>query len=314
MNDALGIHVACNLCGADEPETLYDALPLVRCRRCGLAYVDPQPSDEALAAVYGEDYFTTPTHAGEPSYIENREGLEGFFDGRLRRLERLVRPGRLLEVGSNLGYLLHVAERRGWTAVGLELSDFAARYAREHFSVDIRVARLEDAGLEAGSFDAVVMRDVLEHVRDPRGFLQATRRVLRPDGILALSMPNFASLNALLGGPAWRHLHPEQHLFQFAPRTIDRLLDKCGFEAIEMTSRYDSPATREVYAALTAPAERRRLALHAALRGDIVFLPLGTTLRRLLRAAAVGLSLAALPFRDRLSDDILEVHARRLST
>jgi len=292
VNDALGIHVACNLCGADEPETLYDALPLVRCRRCGLAYVDPQPSDEALAAVYGEDYFTTPTHAGEPSYIENREGLEGFF----------------------LGYLLHVAERRGWTAVGLELSDFAARYAREHFSVDIRVARLEDAGLEAGSFDAVVMRDVLEHVRDPRGFLQAARHVLRPDGILALSMPNFASLNALLGGPAWRHLHPEQHLFQFAPRTIDRLLDKCGFEAIEMTSRYDSPATREVYAALTAPAERRRLALHAALRGDIVFLPLGTTLRRLLRAAAVGLSLAALPFRDRLSDDILEVHARRLST
>ena len=192
------------------------------------------------------------------------------------------------------------------------------RCNRGQFDEAVRIKWVErfagDAGLEAGSFDAVVMRDVLEHVRDPRGFLQAARHVLRPDGILALSMPNFASLNALLGGPAWRHLHPEQHLFQFAPRTIDRLLDKCGFEAIEMTSRYDSPATREVYAALTAPAERRRLALHAALRGDIVFLPLGTTLRRLLRAAAVGLSLAALPFRDRLSDDILEVHARRLST
>ncbi len=314
MNDAAETtHVPCNLCGADDAEVLYDGLPVVRCRRCGLVYVQPQPSDEALAAVYTEAYFTRPTQRGERAYVGNRAGLERFFDGRLRRLERLVRPGRLLEVGSNLGFLLHVARRKGWQAVGLELSEFAAAYAREQLGVDVRALRLDEAGFEPMAFDAVVMRDLLEHVRDPRATLTEAHRVLRPGGVLALSMPNFGCANAGLAGPAWRHLHVEQHLYQFTPGTLRRLLGECGFEVVEMTSRYDSPASREAYAAATDRGRRRALAWHAALRGDIVFLPLGTHLRRVLRAAAMVLSLVARPFRDRLSDDILELHARRRS-
>ena len=247
-------HAACNLCGAHDPQTVYDGLPLARCRACGLVYLDPQPPGAALDRLYSDDYFTKPTHPGEPAYIDNRAGLERFFDGRLRRLERLVAPGRLLEVGSNLGYLLHVAGHRGWQATGLELSHFAARYAREHFAVDARAQRLEDAGFADGSFDAVVMRDLLEHVRDPRALLLEARRVLRTGGVLSLSMPNFACVNSRFGGPRWRHLHPEQHLYQFAPDTLKRLLTQCGFEVAEVATRYDSPATREVYAALGEPA------------------------------------------------------------
>ena len=84
-----------------------------------------------------------------------------------------------------------------------------------------------------------------------------------------------------------------------------------GFEVCEIESRNDSPATREVYAALADRASRWRLASHAACRGDVVFLPLGTHLRRVLRAAAIVLGCMAAPFRDTLSDDILEIHARR---
>ncbi|MFW6162086.1 MAG: class I SAM-dependent methyltransferase, partial [Planctomycetota bacterium] len=301
----------CNLCGADDPEPLYEGLSIVRCRRCGLVYATPQPGDAALASLYADAYFTERSHPGEPAYVENRAGLERFFDDRLRRLERFVPPGRLLEVGSNLGYLLNAAGRRGWQAVGLELSEFAVRYAREHFAVDIRGQALEDAGFEQAAFDAVVMRDVLEHVRDPRATLAETHRVLRAGGVLALSAPNFASLDARLGGPAWRHLHPEQHLYHFAPDTLGRLLRESGYEVVEMTSRYDSPAAREVYAALDDPALRRRLACHGAARGDIVFLPLGSSLRRVLRAAAIVLSVVVGPVRNRLRDDILEVHARK---
>ena len=305
------IHVACMLCGAHGPQVLYDGLHLVRCSACGLAYVDPQPSDAALAALYTDGYFTRPAVPGEPLYVDNQAGLERFFDGRLIQLERLVGPGCLLEIGSNLGYLLHVAGRRGWKAIGLELSDFAVRYAREHFGVDARCTPLAEAGFGDGAFDAVVMRDVLEHVRDPRAILSEVRRVLRPGGFLGLSMPNFASLAAQLGGPHWRHLRPEQHLFHFAPATLRRLLAECGFEIVEMESRYDSPAVREVYAALADAAQRRRLAWHAALRGDIVFLPLGTHRRRVLRAGAVALDLLTFLFRSPLLDDILEVHAQR---
>jgi SAM-dependent methyltransferase len=309
--DPAAVCVACNLCGGDDPEAVYEGLPVVSCRRCGLIYVTPQPSAEALSRLYSEDYFTKPVSEGEPAYIENQAGLELFFDGRLRRLERLVRPGRLLEIGAGLGYLVRVAARRGWEAIGLEVSEFAANYARHTLGADVRAQRLEEAGFREACFDAVVMRDVLEHVRDPRAVLAEARRVLRPGGVLSLSVPSFACVARRLAGPAWRHLRPEQHLFQFTPETLRRLLSETGFELREAESRYDSPSTRQAYAGPTSAAARRRLAWYAALRGDIVFLPLGTHSRRVLRAAAILLSVLAFPFRSRLADDILEVLAAR---
>jgi len=300
----------CIACGHKDAETIDQALGLHRCPACGLGFIWPHPPRENLACVYDEDYYTKPIDPGGPSYIENREGLERFFEGRLERLERLVRPGRLLEVGCGLGYLLNVARRRGWEAIGLEPSHFASRYAREQFGLEVRRQSLEEADLRPGSFDAVIMRDVLEHSPDPQRLLRAAWGVLRPGGFLALSVPNFGSLGASLAPTRWRHLRPEQHLFHFTPGALGRLLSQCGFRVLEMASRYDSPATREVYAA-TAGRARVRVAWHAALRGDIVFLPLGSNLRRLLRAAAIVFSCITRGFRGKLLDDILEVHAQK---
>ncbi len=302
----------CVACGSRGFETTDEAIRLRRCTRCGLGFIWPQPPDDRLADLYDENYYTRPIDPGGPSYMENQAGLERFFDQRLRRLERLVGPGRLLEVGCGLGYLLNVARRRGWEAVGLEVSEFAWRYARERFGHDVRRQSLEEADLPHGAFDAVVMRDVVEHSRDPRRLLDAAWRVLRPGGVLALSAPNFGSLNAVLAPTRWRHLRPDQHLFHFTPQAMRLLLGQCGFRAVEISSRYDSPATREVYAALSGRREKLRVASHAAARGDIVFLPIGSNLRRLLRGLAVVFSCISRPFRGTLLDDILEVHALKV--
>ncbi len=304
-----GITVTCNVCGADDAEAVHPDVCLVRCRRCGLGYVNPQPSDEALAGLYTDEYYTKPIDPGGLSYVENQQGLERFFGARLRRLERLVRPGRVLEGGAGLGYLLNAAARRGWRAVGLETSEFASTHAQREFGLDVRCQALDEAALPDGAFDAVVMRDLLEHARDPRATLLEARRVLRAGGVLALSVPNFASLNARLGGLAWRHLRPAQHLWHFTPECLGRLLGGCGFEVAECETRYDSPATREVYAALSDPAERRRLARHAFARGDVVFLPLGSNVRRIFRAAAAICACFSRFFRAKLVDDVLEVSA-----
>lgn len=303
----------CIACGSTELETVDEALGLHRCTGCGLGFLWPQPPDERLASVYDEDYYAKPIDPGGPSYLENREGLERFFEGRLRRLERLVRPGRLLEVGCGLGYLLNAARRRGWKGLGLEPSEFACRYAREQFGHEVRQQTLEEADLPEGGFDAVVMRDVVEHSRDPRRLLRAAWRVLRPGGAVALSAPNFGSLNAALAPGRWRHLRPEQHLFHFTPGALGRVLGECGFRLVEMSSRYDSPATREVYGALAGRA-RLRVAWHAAVRGDIVFLPLGSSVRRVLRGVATVFSCISRGFRGRLLDDTIEAQALKAET
>jgi len=300
-------YVRCNLCGADDYDVLYESLRVVRCRLCGLVYVTPQPESET----YGEEYFTRPREKGGRTFIENREGLERFFDGRLAAIERYRTPGRLLEVGCALGYLLNAARKRGWDATGVEISEFAAKYARARFGHRVLCGRLEDLPLDEASFDVVVLRDVVEHAPDPKALLKCCHRVLVPDGLLALSTPNFDSLYARIAREAWVHLKPGEHLFLFGPGTLSAMVGACGFRVVDLDSRYLSHSVRGAYEAAKSAGERARVAWNAVLDGDVVFLPVGSLPRKGLRAAAIVLSLAARPFLRKDRNEILELIARK---
>jgi hypothetical protein len=79
------------------------------------------------------------------------------------------------------------------------------------------------------------MYQVLEHLADPHGTLTALREHLRPDGVLIVSVPNFAGWDARLFGRRWFHLDVPRHRFHFEPGTLFGLLDSCGFEIIHKT-------------------------------------------------------------------------------
>jgi hypothetical protein len=88
---------------------------------------------------------------------------------------------------------------------------------------------LEEAAYPEGSFDLVVLCHVLEHLSDPKATLEEIRRLLKPGGRLAVSVPNFSSWQARLMGPAWFHLDLPRHLFHFPAHGLRRLLEQAGF-------------------------------------------------------------------------------------
>src|SRR5262245_3503444 len=115
-------HVPCNLCGADDPEPTLDkhGFTIVRCRRCGLAYVTPRPTAAELIALYSDEKYYRNLNAspfGYPDYLGERWLLERLVVRRLDEIEaRVGRPGRMLDVGCATGVLVEAAGRRGWTA------------------------------------------------------------------------------------------------------------------------------------------------------------------------------------------------------
>src|SRR5439155_18858419 len=121
----------------------------------------------------------------------------------LERIERHVRRGALLDLGCWVGFLLAGARERGWSTLGAEPSEFAWRYARERLGLEVLHAGLLDADLPQGSFDAVVMADVIEHLPDPAGALDRLAQVLRPGGVVHLALPNAGSRLARSMGPRW---------------------------------------------------------------------------------------------------------------
>lgn len=225
--------IPCAVCGGEETRTLYvkEGYPIARCARCGLVYATPRAPAARILGRYSRDYFW---HEYLPSLgvVEGRFHLERF-DARYRPLldaiAARVSGRRLLEVGCGAGFFLKSAERAGWSATGIELSEEAAGFAEEHLHLRVHRVRAEEMPLPPASIDAAVMLDVIEHLFDPRAVLQAIAHALAPGGLLVVATPNFDSLSRQLLGPAWAVLNPLEHVYYFHVASLRRLLAASGF-------------------------------------------------------------------------------------
>jgi SAM-dependent methyltransferase len=250
-------HVPCNLCGADDatPTVVKHGFTIVRCRRCTLSYVTPRPSAAALAALYGGEGYYRNLNAspfGYPDYLGERWLLERLVARRLDEIERRTGGrGRLLDVGCATGVLVEAASARGWSAVGIDISAFAAGQCH-HRGLDVRHGDLLTADLPSDHFDIVVLDDTIEHLLDPGQALAQIRRALKTGGILTLNTPNDGGWLRRVMGKHWFHCKPPEHLYYFSPRTLRALLERHGFHRIEtrlsgkcVTLRYLCDRTKE---------------------------------------------------------------------
>lgn len=71
---------------------------------------------------------------------------------------------------------------------------------------------------------------MLEHVAEPHAEIARVAELLKPGGVLLVSVPNTSSVNARLFGGRWHHLDAPRHLTLWTPTTLDRLLAEHGFK------------------------------------------------------------------------------------
>ncbi|HVJ90382.1 MAG TPA: class I SAM-dependent methyltransferase [Labilithrix sp.] len=150
--------------------------------------------------------------------------------------ETLPRGGRLLDVGANFGHFLKAASER-FDAVGIEISKAAVDRSAELFGVNNYVGSIYAPPPEAkGPWDAVTLWDVIEHVPDPQGALEAIRDLLAPGGRLYLSTPDAGSAVARAMGSRWHYLDPVQHIVLFGRENLSELLERTGFRVRQTRS------------------------------------------------------------------------------
>jgi SAM-dependent methyltransferase len=147
-------------------------------------------------------------------------------------------PGRLLDVGCGRGDLAAALADRGWYAAGVDPSAEAVAFARG-LGVDARVGTLESVAFDDESFDAVVMHHSLEHVPDALAELARIKRLLRPGGLLVISLPNFDSWERRRFGSAWFHLDLPRHRTHFGPKSLRLSLEKSGFDVVKIDTAGD---------------------------------------------------------------------------
>lgn len=207
-----------------------------RCKGCGLVFPNPMPVPaEGVGRLYALD---------PEQYFQNHDLRDKMVSARhmIAGAERLTGGrGRLLDVGSGRGDVLVAAREAGWEATGIDPSPTFADYAERRSGAEVKREPVERCGFPAGSFDAVILAAVLEHLYDPDATVREIARVLRPGGAFFVDVPNEAGLYFRLGnlyqrlrGRDWvvnvAPTFEPFHVFGFGPRSLRALLAKHGFE------------------------------------------------------------------------------------
>lgn len=249
--------VVCNLCGTAESRLLYrvpDLLlnrpqveaDLVQCQRCGLIYQSPRPTLAEIGQHYPPDYEPYADHETQTrgNWLLRKAIHYGSWK-RCRFVTRHKRSGRLLDIGCAAGnFLRAMAGQPGdWDLHGVELVDEIAEFARRQYGLQVKTGTLEQAAYPDAHFDVVTMWDVLEHVHDPAATLREIWRILKPDGLLVVRVPNVDSWDARLFGRFWAGFDPPRHLYVFGKETLERTLGQNGFGILSHSSGIGSYVT-----------------------------------------------------------------------
>lgn len=226
--------VACAVCGADdaaplavgedfEYRTSDDTFLAVRCRHCGLVYLNPRPAVDELARIYPPDY-----HAFE--FSAARFGLAYAVRRRLERwrLARWCRglaPGaRVLDVGCGDGFHLRLLLEAGAFRVeGVDPSPLAVAAGRDA-GLTVHEGTVQNVSLPRGAYDLVLLVATLEHVDDPGGVLGRVRELLRPGGRAVVVTDNVETLAFAVGRTRhWGGYHFPRHWQLFTRATLAAL-------------------------------------------------------------------------------------------
>jgi SAM-dependent methyltransferase len=245
----------CFLCASEGFRELFRAsdrlyattrsqFPVVQCTNCGLVRMQPVPDD--LSAFYPHNYWFRPSKSLAARLEETYRRLlildhVHFAEQSLREIGS---SGPVLDVGCGGGLFLGVMKQRGARVAGMDNSPEAAGAAWHHNHVPALLGDLTKAPVAPASCALITMFHVLEHLPDPKSFLQASRQLLKPGGRLIVQVPNIDCWQYALLKSKWNGVDIPRHLTDFRTSDLERLLNQSGFRVrrTKLFSWRDNPA------------------------------------------------------------------------
>ena len=229
----------CSACGSVRFRFIDSSSVFIKCRSCGAV-----TNTQHRMISYSDSYFTDDYRAQYgKTYAEDFDNIYALSMERIRSIQKYIssKKGKrlsLLDIGCALGFFLKAAQDAGFSPVeGIEISQYASCYAREHFSFTITTAPF-DSFTSSKKYDLISAWYVIEHFSDTQQTVKRVYSLLEPGGIFACSIPSAWGPSFLLHRSEWAASHPSDHRIDFTPYSIKKFLKKTGFRSV-----YVNPAS-----------------------------------------------------------------------
>ena len=148
--------------------------------------------------------------------------------------------GRWMDIGFGNGSLLLSAQEFGYQVTGIDLRRASIKALKPYID-DLRYQDFLQI-TEFAEYDVISMADVLEHFPFPKVFLAQANKLIKPNGLLSISLPNTSAplwtvLNEHNVNPYWAEL---EHFHNFSRERLITLLAEHGFEfcSYNISERY----------------------------------------------------------------------------
>lgn len=226
-------NMTCPICNCIDSRPLFKKreLKLLRCRKCGLVYIDN------LLDKFNLDKYSYYKERINLSKLQLYNPLtERRYIGLLNRIQGYRKNNEILEIGCGEGHFLSVAKNMDWQVMGLEKAPYAAEICKK-FKINVICSDLLDTDIKNDYYDAVVMFEVLEHLTQPQEYLRKINAILRKGGVLVITTPNFNSITRRLLNQRWRLIN-EEHLLYFTPNTLKSTLGNCNFRLLGFEAKH----------------------------------------------------------------------------
>ncbi len=231
------VAMSCALCGRRWSAS-FTKPHMEQCPGCSVLTTVPPPQRD----VFSDDLFEDGSYGGRR--LARRKQWFREAGKRLDWIRSYVRNGALLEIGSATGEFVAMASKAGFQVVGLEASEWATTASRDlttHVHRADPVVWLREHG---GRFNVIVFFHTLEHVHEPRLFLEPLVAALAPAGYLFIEVPNGAARD-VEDGEDWLGARFPDHVLHYREDDLRALLRSVGLEAVAVTTHtmrdLDSP-------------------------------------------------------------------------
>lgn len=244
IKEDLSEHIDCPVCDSNEKVTAFskDWFNFSKCVNCGMVYLNPRLNDKATYQFYNSEwnaiYNERKFEGGEASTRiddkRNDENLKLISQSNLHR-------GKLLEIGIGNGYFLKRAQVFGYDVYGVELNKKNCEMASVAVGDSHKIfnADLFSIKFDSNMFDVIYMKDVFEHVPNPRKMLAEFNRIAKKGCVLFIEVPNIEGWIFKIFRERHVCIFAFEHLNYWSPQTLEKVLVSEGFAVHDVKHESD---------------------------------------------------------------------------
>lgn len=238
LDEDYTVTVNCPHCNSNDSDSMFELNGFKHnsCIKCGSVYVSPRLKDECLHKLYSDDYYSEMFTKSMIPYFDKRKQLigENKYSQILDFFSDDDSQNKVLDIGCGVGEVIDVFNDNSWDCEAIELNPVASEWLTKK-GIKVFNDTLDNYQTDH-QFDLVMAWNVVEHVTNPKEFIQKAYNLLRPGGLFVSEVPHGNSLLVdycrNTGIDPLRILQGEQHIMLYSIAAYKELHEIPGFKSV----------------------------------------------------------------------------------